>query len=96
MSHILEHVPTTRSDAESRKIAKINAFLCATSEDVHCIVDKGSGMSLSRHGDVANAVKLSPRVCTRIICPDVVEPSYTIRSAETVRVSSRQLLSISY
>lgn len=41
-------------------------------------------MSLTRNWDVADAVELSPRICTRVICPYVVEPSDAISATEPV------------
>lgn len=40
-------------------------------------------MTFAGNGDVANAVKLSPSVGARLICPNIIEPSNTVCATES-------------
>ena len=83
MTHVLEHVPATRGNAEGGEIAQINALLRAATKDVHGVVDNGGRVSLARDWNVANAVELRPRVGTRLVRPDIVEPRDTVCTTES-------------
>lgn len=44
-------------------------------------------MTLSGGRNVANALELAPRICSRVVRPDIVEPRYTIGTAKARTVS---------
>ena len=84
MAHVLEHVPAARGDTERRKVAEIYAFLRATAEYVHGIVNQSSRMPLASHWYVANAVELSPGIRARLVGPHVVEPGDAVSATESM------------
>jgi hypothetical protein len=86
MPHVLKHVPAARGDAEGSQISQIDSFLRAAAEDIHSIVDKGSRVPFTGHGDIPNAVELSPSIRARLVGPDVVEPGDAICTAKQVQL----------
>lgn len=84
MAHVLEHVPAAGGDAESCEITQIDALLCAATENVHGIVDEGSRMSFPRDRNITYAIKLGPGIRSRVICPDIIEPSNAIRTTKAM------------
>ena len=82
MAHVLEHIPATRRDSECCKVTEVYSFLSTSTENVHGIIHKGSRMTLTGYGNVANTVELGPRVRARFIRPDIVEPCDTVCTTE--------------
>lgn len=80
--HVLERIPSSRGDAECGQIPEVNTFVGSSSKNVHNVVDKSRSVPFTRCWDEADAIQLSPGVCTRVIRPDIIEPLQAIRSSK--------------
>jgi len=83
-AHVLERVPPARGYSESSQITEIGTIFRPPAEDIHDIVDYGSGVALARNRYVSYTIQLRPLVRRGIITPDVVEPLVAIRAAEPI------------
>jgi hypothetical protein len=79
----LEGKPTPGRYPERRKVAEVDTFVGAATEDVHHIIDKGCRMPFTRSWNNSDGFKLTPTVRAGIVGPNVIEPLQSVRSSES-------------
>ena len=62
---------------------EIGPFLRPSPEDVHDVVDNGSGVAFPRNGNVSYTIEERPLVRGWVVTPDVVEPLKPIRPTKS-------------
>ena len=84
-SHILKRVPPTSRYAESGQVPKIFALFRPAAKDIHDVPNDSCGVALTGRGYETYAFLGRPRVCPRVISPNVIKPVHSIGASKSIK-----------